>query len=154
MSQRQVARATGVHDSTVSRELRRHATPEGYDPEQAQLRRGALQPRRGAVKTITLDNGSEFANHVAAGQAVSADIYFCNPYCSGQRGSNENTNGLIRQYFPKGTDFRQVTDAELRRVVRKFNDRPRKRLGYRTPAQVFLGEYSGALDTAGAALIA
>lgn len=113
-----------------------------------------LKPRRGAVKTITLDNGSEFASHVAVGQAVSADIYFCDPYCSGQRGSNENTNGLIRQYFPKGTDFRQVTDAELRRVVRKLNDRPRKRLGYRTPAQVFLGEYSGALDTAGAALIA
>lgn len=113
-----------------------------------------LKPRRGAVKTITLDNGSEFANHVAVGRAVSADIYFCGPYCSGQRGSNENTNGLIRQYFPKGTDFRQVTDAELRRVVRKLNDRPRKRLDYRTPAQVFLGEYSGALDTAGAALIA
>nr|WP_232710992.1 IS30 family transposase [Halomonas sp. 141] len=111
--------------------------------------------RAGSVELgITLDNGSEFASHVAVGQAVSADIYFCDPYCSGQRGSNENTNGLIRQYFPKGTDFRQVTDAELRRVVRKLNDRPRKRLGYRIPAQVFLGEYSGALDTAGVALIA
>ncbi|MCS2610678.1 IS30 family transposase [Halomonas sp. wenzhen-202101] len=87
-------------------------------------------------------------------KAVSAAIYFCDPYCSGQRGSNENTNGLIRQYFPKGTDFCQVTDAELRQVVKKLNDRPRKRLGYRTPAQVFLEEYSGALDTAGAALIA
>ncbi|MDN6323137.1 MAG: IS30 family transposase, partial [Halomonas sp.] len=105
-----------------------------------------LKPRRGAVKTI--------AGHIAVGKAVTAKTYFCDPYCSGQRGSNENTNGLIRQYFPKGTDFRQVTDAELRKVVEKLNDRPRKRLGYRTPAQVFLGEYSGALDTAGAALIA
>ncbi len=112
-----------------------------------------LKPRRGAVQTVTLDNGSEFANHETVAQAVTAAVYFCDPYCSGQRGTNENTNGLIRQYYPKGTDFRQVTDAELRRTVNKLNDRPRKRLGYRTPAQVFLGEYSGALDTAGAALI-
>ncbi|SDJ60928.1 Transposase and inactivated derivatives, IS30 family [Billgrantia gudaonensis] len=113
-----------------------------------------LKPRRGAVQTITLDNGSEFAEHQAVAKAVTAATFFCKPYCSGQRGTNENTNGLIRQYFPKGTDFRQVTDVELRRVVKKLNDRPRKRLGYRTLAQVFLGEYSGALDTAGAALIA
>lgn len=112
-----------------------------------------LKPRRGAVQTVTLDNGSEFAHHETVAKAVTASIYFCDPYCSGQRGTNENTNGLIRQYYPKGTNFRQVTDAELRRVVKKLNDRPRKRLGYRTPAQVFLGEYSGALNTAGAALI-
>ncbi|MBZ5877443.1 IS30 family transposase [Chromohalobacter israelensis] len=113
-----------------------------------------LKPHRGAVQTITLDNGSEFADHEAVAKAVTATTYFCDPYCSGQRGTNENTNGLIRQYFPKGTDFRQVTDAKLRKVVKNLNDRPRKRLGYRTPAQVFLGEYSGALNTAGAALIA
>lgn len=95
-----------------------------------------------------------FAGHEAVAKAVTAATYFCDPYCSGLRGSNENTNGLVRQYFPKGTNFRQVTDAELRQVVRKLNDRPRKRLGYRTPAQMFLGEYSGALETAGAALIA
>lgn len=112
-----------------------------------------LKPRRGAVKSITLDNGSEFAGHRDVAHAVSADTYFCDPYRSSQRGTNENTNGLIRQYYPKGTDFKKITDAELRRVVEKLNDRPRKRLGYRTPAQVFLGEYSGALDTAGAALI-
>ncbi|WP_355661575.1 IS30 family transposase [Halomonas salifodinae] len=112
-----------------------------------------LKPRRGAVKTITMDNGSEFAGHESVAKAVTAATYFCDPYCSGQRGSNENTNGLLRQYFPKGTDFRQVTDAELRKVVKKLNERPRKRLGYRTPALVFLGEYSGALDTSGAALI-
>ncbi|MBB3185625.1 IS30 family transposase [Halomonas fontilapidosi] len=117
-----------------------------------------LKPRRGAVQSITLDNGSEFAYHEAVAKAVTAATYFCDPYCSGQRGTavsmtNKNTNDLIRQYFPKVTDFRQVTDAELCRVVRKLNDRPRKRLGCRTPAQVFLGEYSGALDTAGAALI-
>ncbi|WP_108448914.1 IS30 family transposase [Halomonas sp. BN3-1] len=113
-----------------------------------------LKPRRGAVQTTTLDSGSAFTDHETVAQPVTAAIHFCAPYCSGQRGTNENTNGLIRQYFPKGTDFQQVTDVELRRVVKNLNDRPRKRLGYRTPAQVFLGEYSGALDTASAALIA
>ena len=119
----------------------------------AQAMTRLLAPRRGAVHTITLDNGSEFAEHRKVAKAVSAKTYFCDPYRSCQRGTNENTNGLIRQYFPKGTDFRKVTNAELRRVVNKLNDRPRKRLGYRTPAQVFLGEYLGALETAGAALI-
>ncbi|MDI4637432.1 MULTISPECIES: IS30 family transposase [Halomonadaceae] len=112
-----------------------------------------LKPRRGAVKSITLDNGSEFAEHRQVAQAISASVYFCAPYRSSQRGTNENTNGLIRQYFPKGTDFQRVSDADLRRVVEKLNNRPRKRFGYRTPAQVFLGEHSGALETAGAALI-
>ena len=119
----------------------------------AQAMTRLLAPRRGAVHTITLDNGSEFAEHRKVAKSVSAKTYFCDPYRSCQRGTNENTNGLIRQYFPKGTDFRKVTNAELRSVVTKLNDRPRKRLGYRTPAQVFLGEYSGALETAGAALI-
>ncbi len=85
-----------------------------------------LKPRRGAVQTIILNNGSEFAGHEAVAQAVTAATYFCDPYCSGQRGSNENTNGLVRQYFPKGTDFRKVTDVELSRVVKKLNDRPPK----------------------------
>ncbi|SFI24228.1 hypothetical protein SAMN04487959_13411 [Modicisalibacter xianhensis] len=62
--------------------------------------------------------GSEFAGHEAVAKAVTAATYFCDPYCSGQRGTNENTNGLVRQYFPKGTDFRQITDAELRKVLR------------------------------------
>lgn len=112
-----------------------------------------LQPIRGAVKTLTLDNGSEFAQHRRIGQAVTARTYFCDPYCSSQRGTNENTNGLIRQYFPKGTDFKKVTQAQLKRVVDKLNNRPRKRLGYRTPGEIFWGEYSGALKTGGAALI-
>ena len=120
--------------------------------EKAMIR--LLKPRRGAVKSVTLGNGSEFACHEGVAKVVSASVYFCDAYCSGQRGTNENTNGLIRQYFPKGTGFHQITDAEVRRVVNKLNDRPRKRLGYRTPAQVFLGEYSGALNTAGAAFIA
>lgn len=88
-----------------------------------------LAPRRGAVHTITLDNGSEFIEHKKVAKAVSSKTDFFAPYRSCQRGSNENTNGLIRQYFPKGTDFRNVSDTELRRVVNKLNDRPIKRLG-------------------------
>ena len=108
---------------------------------------------RGAVKTLTLDNGFEFANHERVSQALSAEAYFCDPYRSSQRGTNENTNGLLRQYFPKGTDFRTISDRALRRTVEQLNNRPRKRLGYRTPAEVFWGEYSGALNTGGAAFI-
>ncbi|WP_367273087.1 IS30 family transposase [Marinobacter sp.] len=70
-----------------------------------------LRPLRGAVKTLTLDNGSEFAEHRCVGMTVTASTYFCDPCRSSQRGTNENTNGLILQYFPKGTDFRNVTEA-------------------------------------------
>ena len=112
-----------------------------------------FRPIRGAVRTLTLDNGFEFADHERISQVLSAGTYFCDPYCSSQRGTNENTNGLLRQYFPKGTDFRKISEKALRATVKQLNNRPRKRLGYRTPAEVFWGEYSGALDTGGAAVI-
>jgi len=112
-----------------------------------------LKPIRGAVQTLTLDNGSEFADHQTFSKALSLDSYFCDPYRSSQRGSNENTNGLLRQYFPKGTDFAKVSRKAIRRAVNRLNNRPRKLLGYRTPAEVFWGEYSGAVNTSGAALI-
>ncbi|WP_175469686.1 IS30 family transposase, partial [Marinobacter sp. AC-23] len=111
-----------------------------------------LRPIRGAVQTLTLDNGSEFADHPTFSKALSLTSYFCDPYRSSQRGTNENTNGLLRQYFPKGTDFAKVSRKAIRQAVNKLNNRPRKRLGYRTPAEVFWGEYSGGLDTSGAAL--
>jgi len=111
-----------------------------------------LRPIRGAVQTLTLDNGSEFADHQTFSKALSLTSYFCDPYRSSQRGSNENTNGLLRQYFPKGTDFAKVSRMAIRQAVNRLNNRPRKRLGYRTPAEVFWGEYSGGLDTSGAAL--
>lgn len=112
-----------------------------------------MRPIQGAVKTLTLDNGSEFADHQSMARALSMGTYFCDPYRSGQRGTNENTNGLLRQYFPKGTNFANVSQRELNGVVEEINNRPRKRLGYRTPAEVFWGEYSGALPTSGAAFI-
>ena len=104
-----------------------------------------LKPVRGAAKTLTLDNGSEFAEHEHVAKELDLAAYFCAPYCSGQRDTNENTNGLLRQYYPKGTNFPSLSQTHINRVVEQLNNRPRKRLGYRTPAEVFWGEYSGAL---------
>ena len=89
------------------------------------------------VHTITSDNVREFANHQAIARKLAADFYFAHPYSSWERGLNENTNGLIRQYFPKACDFTTITDEEVRRVQRRLNSRPRKTLGYQTPHQVF-----------------
>jgi transposase, IS30 family len=88
------------------------------------------------VETITFDNGKEFAFHLKVAEALKADTYFAQPYHSWERGLNENTNGLIRQYFPKGTDFDTVSDEEVARVEALLNSRPRKCLGYDTPEGV------------------
>ncbi len=101
----------------------------------------ALRPFKKQVLTITFDNGKEFAGHEKIAKELKTDCYFADPYSSWQRGSNENLNGLVRQYFPKKTaDFTKVTDAEIAEVERKLNNRPRKRLGWLTPAQVFSGK--------------
>lgn len=96
-----------------------------------------LRPHRSKVHSITFDNGKEFAGHETIARLLKADCYFADPYSSWQRGSNENTNGLIRQYFPKKTDFTTLSDTEIAEVERKLNNRPRKRLGFRSPNQVF-----------------
>lgn len=98
-----------------------------------------LQPLAAHVHTITSDNGKEFARHEAIAKALSADFYFAHPYASWERGLNENTNGLIRQYFPKGCDFTTITDEDIQYVMNRLNDRPRKCLGMKTPNQVFFG---------------
>jgi len=90
-----------------------------------------------AVKTITSDNGREFAQHQQVAAHLSADFYFAHPYSSWERGVNENTNGLVRQYFPKQSEFSQITDRQLSKVVERLNQRPRKTLGYKTPNEVF-----------------
>jgi IS30 family transposase len=96
-----------------------------------------LKPLRRKVHTITSDNGREFAYHQDIAKALNADFYFAHPYASWERGTNENTNGLIRQYFPKDRDFTTITQKEIDAAMQKLNDRPRKRLGYLTPNQVF-----------------
>lgn len=87
-------------------------------------------------KTMTHDNGTEMANHKWLTQKTGLDIYFANPYSSWERGTNENTNGLIRRFFPKGTDFSKVTKKQLLDVQNNLNNRPRKVLGYKTPNEM------------------
>ncbi|MBI4006524.1 MAG: IS30 family transposase [Gammaproteobacteria bacterium] len=88
-------------------------------------------------KTLTVDNGKEFAEFKRLEQQTGFKVYFADPYSAWQRGTNENTNGLLRQYFPKGTDFSHVTAQALAVIVKKLNNRPRKCLNYRTPREVF-----------------
>ena len=96
-----------------------------------------LTPHIDRVHTITYDNGREFADHEGMASDLDAQIYFAHPYASWERGLNENTNGLIRQYFPKDRDLRTVTKREVEKAMDKLNHRPRKSLGYRTPYEVF-----------------
>lgn len=90
--------------------------------------------------TLTFDNGKEFAEHQRIAQSLDVAVYFAHPYCSWERGINENTNGLVRQYFPKGTDFNHVTDAQVQAVANRLNCRPRKTRNYQSPNQLFNGE--------------
>lgn len=102
----------------------------------AAVRQG-LAPYRDEVHTITYDNGREFTDHEGMARDLDARIYFAHPYASWERGLNENTNGLIRQFFPKHRNLTTVTDAEVQEVMSKLNHRPRKSLGFRTPHEVF-----------------
>ncbi len=103
-----------------------------------------LKPFSGAVLTITADNGKELAFHEQITKALGAPVYFTDPYCSWQRGLNENTNGLLRQYWPKITDFKKVSLQAVDAVIAQLNDHPRKKLGYRTPAQL-MAEHMAAI---------
>lgn len=89
------------------------------------------------VLTLTMDNGPEFARHRIFGAALDAETFFAKPYHAWERGLNEHTNGLVRQYFPKSTDFTTVSDDEVRKVEELINNRPRAVLGFKTPLEVF-----------------
>lgn len=97
------------------------------------------------VRTITFDNGTEFARHSDMAKVLPVSVYFATPYSSYQRGTNENTNGLIRRYLPKRTDFRELTPQKLQWIEDQLNNRPRKVLGYRTPNEVFFNQCPNAL---------
>jgi len=90
-------------------------------------------------RRCTLDNGKEFAAREKISVALDGQVYFAHPYASWERGTDENTNGLIRQYFPKDHDFTTITDEQLREVQDKFNNRPRKALGMKTPNELLFG---------------
>ena len=98
-----------------------------------------LAPYREITHTITSDNGLEFSNHKAISSSLACNYYFCHPYSSWERGLNEYTNGLIRQYFPKGSSFKNISAKNIQEVEDKLNHRPRKTLGWRTPYEVFYG---------------
>ena len=96
-----------------------------------------LGPVTDLVLTITADNGKEFAGHREIAEALGADVYFARPYHSWERGLSEHTNGLVRQYFPKVESLLGIDPAEVRKVADRLNNRSRKALGLRTPAEVF-----------------
>jgi len=110
----------------------------------ATVRKGFVKEFKGMnilfKKTLTYDNGNEMAEHKKFTKQTEMPVYFAHPYSSWERGTNENTNGLIRRFFPKGTDFSKVSEQELKTVQEKLNNRPRKVLGYRTPNEVFMSE--------------
>lgn len=89
------------------------------------------------VRTIAWDQGMEMASHMSFTERTGVKVYFCDPHSPWQRGTNENTNGLIRDYFPKGTDFTKVTDEEVREMQDQLNGRPRQTLGWKNPAEAF-----------------
>jgi IS30 family transposase len=106
-----------------------------------------LQPLCEQVQTVTVDNGKEFAAHQSVAEAVSAQTYFAHPYSSWERGLNENTNGLVRQYCPKKSDFAPLSQHDIQKIADQLNHRPRKVLDYRTPHEVFFDLQNVALTT-------
>jgi IS30 family transposase len=95
-----------------------------------------LKPFKALVLSITADNGKEFAYHKQIAKSLQCDVYFAHPYSSWERCLNENTNGLLRQYFPKETDFNEVSDSAVAKAIKLLNYRPRKLLEFKTPAYV------------------
>jgi transposase, IS30 family len=100
----------------------------------------------GLRHTATFDNGKEFAAHQRIERAAQIDIYFARPYHAWERGANESFNGLVRQFFPKGTDFTHISPLEVKYVLNLLNDRPRKRLGYKTPREILAQHFDVALE--------
>lgn len=103
--------------------------------EQAIIALMDMLPRR--TYTLTVDNGKEFSNHESIAETLEIKVFFADPYSAWQRGLNENTNGLIRQYVPKGSDIRTLTDEQIEHIINRLNNRPRKSLGFLTPNEVF-----------------
>lgn len=135
------ARQSGAIVTLVERKSGYLLTAKSCD-RKARRVAGKIESRLGRLparlrRTATFDNGKEFAEHERLSDRLGLGVYFAQPYCSWQRGTNEHTNGLLRQFLPKGTDLRTVSWQELEHYTNQINDRPRKRLGYRTPAEVF-----------------
>jgi transposase, IS30 family len=119
--------------------LGRNKTSAGVNQVTVALFAEVTQEQR---KTMTFDNGKEFSGHIELSQELGLDCYFANPYHSWERGLNEHTNGLLRQFFPKQTNFRIVKPEALAKAVTLINERPRKSLDYQTPFEVFYAHKS------------
>jgi len=144
------ARHKGGIVSIVERKSKLIRLAKLASKEAAEMRQTSialLKPLAARVHTITVDNGKEFCQHELIATELQARIYFAHAYASWERGLNENTNGLVRQYFPKKYDFARITDQDLQRVEDLLNNRPRKTLGYRTPNEVFFKQRSVALPS-------
>ena len=105
-----------------------------------------LRPHKQQCHTLTFDNGKEFADHQFFGSYLEADAYFAHPYHSWERATNENTNGLVRQYLPKGTDLSGYSQEQLDGIADLINGRPRKTLGWCSPLEVY-GQWLAKLET-------
>ena len=133
---------TGTIDSQIATLVERHSRyvmlvrmPTKEAPVVAQVLARQVRTLPQALRrSLTWDRGRELAAHRAFTVATDVQVYFCDPHSPWQRGSNENTNGLLRQYFPHGTNLSRYSQAELNRVARELNQRPRKTLGWQTPA--------------------
>jgi IS30 family transposase len=136
---------SGSNNSHIATVVERHtryvmlAKVDGKDTEtviNALIKQAHKLPKE-LYRSLTWDRGKEMADHKRFTMATDIKVYFCDPQSPWQRGSNENTNGLLRQYFPKGTDLSRHSQAKLNAVARQLNERPRKTLDYETPAERF-----------------
>ena len=129
---------TVVERSTSLVRISIPTTKKAIDIENETIR--IMAPLKDKIYTITSDNGLEFANHKNIANNLDYKHYFCHPYSSWERGLNEYTNGLIRQYIPKGTSFENITAEYIQEIEDKLNNRPRKSLNWKTPNEVFYGQ--------------
>ena len=131
---------TGAIVTLVERKSRIYLTKKVFSNDSGEVAAAIISMLNGykeVCHTITFDNGGEFTQHKEIAAALETETYFAHPYASWERGLNENTNGLLRQFIPKGTDLTAVTDDELRKYQGALNSRPRKCLGFRQPSVVF-----------------
>jgi IS30 family transposase len=145
------AKGTGALATHVERKSRYLITAKLFDKQASTMANQTIKAFRTTPrhlrKTLTVDNGKEFADFKRIQSKTGLAVYFADPYAAWQRGTNENTNGLLRWYFPKGTNFTAVTEKQIALVANKLTNRPRKCLGYRTPRELYLEARSGALAT-------
>lgn len=143
------ARGSGGLATHVERKSRYLIAAKLTDKKAATMNTGTIRAftrlPRVMRQTLTVDNGSEFSQFKELERKIGLKVYFAEPYSAWQRGTNENTNGLLRHYFPKGTNFQKVTEEEIDLIIKKVNNRPRKCLNYRTPHEVFFQTSRGAL---------